>query len=102
MLPSDNLLYKSEYAGAAQQQPFLDQLQFQSLSEDEKEALDGTLTVEDLYDAMDSMNSGKAPGHDRIPIEFYKKFRQKLAQPLLDMFNESYKTGTLPLSLRLL
>lgn len=91
------LLYKSEYAGATQQQAFLDQLQFQSLSEDEKEALDGTLTVEDLYDAMNSMNSGP----DGIPIEFYKKFKQKLAQPLLDMFNESYKTGTLPPSLRL-
>lgn len=95
------LLYKSEYAGATQQQTFLDQLQFQSLSGDEMEVLDRALTVEDLYDAMSSMNSGKAPGPDGIPIEFYKKFKQKLAQPLLDMFNESYKTGTLPPSLRL-
>lgn len=90
MLPSETYesLYKSEYAGVTQQQEtFLDQLQFQSLSEDEKEALDGALTVEDLYDAMKSMNSGKAPGPDGIPIEFYKKFKQKLAQLLLDMFN---------------
>ena len=63
--------------------------------------MDSALTVGDLYDAMSSMNSGKAPGPDGIPIEFYKKFKQKLVQPLLDMFNESYKTGTLPPSLRL-
>lgn len=96
------LLYKSEYAGVTQQQEaFLDQLQFQSLSEDEKKELDGALTVEDFSEAMNSMNSVKAPGPDGIPIEFYKKFKQKLVQPLLDMFNESYKTGTLPPSLRL-
>lgn len=35
------LLYKSEYAGATDQQAFLHQLEFQSLSEGERERLDG-------------------------------------------------------------
>lgn len=55
------LLYKLEYAGITQQQTFLDQLQFQSLTEDERVALDRALTIQDLYDAMNSMNNGKAP-----------------------------------------
>lgn len=63
--------------------------------------LDSALTVEDLCEAISSMSSGKAPGPDGIPIEFYKRFKEKLVQPLLDMFNESYKIGTLPPSLRL-
>lgn len=56
--------------------------------------------MEDLYDVMISMNNGKAPGPDGMPIEFYKKFKEKLVKPLLDMFNESYETGILPPTLR--
>ena len=44
--------------------------------------------------------SGKAPGPDGIPVEIYKKFSKKLQLHLLEMFNESYKTGILPPSLR--
>lgn len=47
------------------------------------------------------MNSGKAPGPDGLPIEFYKEFKSKLVQPLLDMYNESYELGMLPDSLRI-
>lgn len=47
------------------------------------------------------MNSGKAPSPDGILVEFYKKFKEKLKQPLINMFNESYINGTLPSSLRL-
>lgn len=47
------------------------------------------------------MNNGKTPGPDGLPVGFYKFFKNKLAQPLLDMFNESYQIGTLPDTLRL-
>lgn len=64
------LLYKSEHAGATKQQAFLYQLTVPELIWRWKGST-GALTVEDLYDAMSSMSGGKAPGPDRIPIEFY-------------------------------
>lgn len=86
-------LYKSKYTNLEQQQEiFLDRLQFLMLSRDERETLDSMLMAEDLCDAISSMNSGKSP--DGIPIEFYKKLKEKLKQPLLNMFHESYKQNS--------
>lgn len=45
------------------------------------------------------MQSGKAPGLDGFPSEFYQKFSDQLAPLLLDMFNNSFELGTLPSSL---
>lgn len=42
------------------------------------------------------MNSGKSPGSDGYPVEFYKTFSDQLAPLLLEMFNHSFKQGTLP------
>lgn len=96
-------LYESEYKANNKtvQKLFLDQLQFETISEDEKTALDSPLTMEDLSEAIGDINSGKAPGPDGIPIEFYKIFERQLLRPLLDMFEESFITGRLPDSLRL-
>lgn len=45
------------------------------------------------------MQSGKAPGPDGYPIEFYKKFSDKLTTILLNMFNDSLFRGSLPQTL---
>ncbi|KAJ0062189.1 hypothetical protein NL108_017638 [Boleophthalmus pectinirostris] len=95
-------LYKSECnVNEAVQNNFLDKLQFQKLTEEDKEMIDRPLTVTDIIEAIGNLNSGKAPGQDGLPVEFYKVFKNKLAQPLLDMFKESYGIGNLPDSLRL-
>ena len=94
--------YKSEYTeNSEDQSAFLDQLQFRTISDDEKITLDSPLTIAELFEAIGDMNSGKAPGPDGLPIEFYKTFRKLLVRPLLDMYDESFNTGTLPDSLRL-
>lgn len=43
------------------------------------------------------MNSGKAPGPDGLPIEFYKTFKIKLADTLLNVFKECFQKGTMRL-----
>lgn len=63
--------------------------------------LDKDITMEELLQAIKSINSAKAPGPDGLPIEFYKTFQEQLLTPLLDMFNESFNNGTLPPTLRL-
>ena len=59
------------------------------------------MTAEELIEANQNMNSGKAPGPDGLPIEFYKTFKTKLVEPLLSMFKECFQKGTLPPTMRL-
>ena len=46
------------------------------------------------------MQSGKSPGPNGFPIEFFKTFSNILVKSILDMFNKALKTCTLPQSLR--
>lgn len=57
--------------------------------------------IEDIIQTIKSINTGKAPGPDGLPTEFYKTFQKQLLTPLLNMFNESFNNGILPLTLRL-
>lgn len=59
------------------------------------------ITVEELLRAIKSINSGKAPGPDGLPIEFYKTFQKQLLILLLNMFKESLNNGIVPPTLRL-
>ncbi|KAG7478922.1 hypothetical protein JOB18_012902 [Solea senegalensis] len=53
----------------------------------------------EISNAISAMQSGKAPGPDGYPIEFYKKFSTKLAPLILEMLNDSVGTGALPRTL---
>ena len=45
------------------------------------------------------MQTGKCPGPDGFPIEFYRKYFDKLGPILLDVYNESYTLSKLPSTL---
>lgn len=53
-----------------------------------------------ISQAIKSINSGKAPGPDGFPIEFYRTFQDKLITPLLNMYEEAYQNEALPPTLR--
>ena len=57
--------------------------------------------VVELLQAIKSVNSGKAPGPDGLPIPIYKTFHKQLLTPHLNMFSESFNNGILPPTLRL-
>ena len=44
--------------------------------------------------------SGKSPGPDGFPVEFFKRFSAKLIPLLHNMFTESLASGILPITLR--
>lgn len=46
------------------------------------------------------MKSDKSPGMDGLPCEFYKVFRNDLAEMLINSLNFSYKIGKLSISQR--
>lgn len=95
-------LYRSESSvDFVDRDAFLDHLQFQVFTEEVRKELDNDITEQELLQAIKSVNSGKVPGPDDLPIEFYKTFQKQLLTPLLNMFNESFDIGNLPPTLRL-
>ncbi|MGL4560929.1 MAG: hypothetical protein ACRCV0_01400 [Brevinema sp.] len=70
---------------------FLNKIDIPSISEDDR--------VKEIGQAIDSMKSGKRAGPDGIPIDLYKKFKNKLLVPLLNMFEEIFQSNFLPPSL---
>lgn len=61
--------------------------------------LEEPITIEELTQAITSMQNGKCPGPDGYPVEFYKKFLDKLAPMMIDMYFESFDSLKLPQTL---
>lgn len=66
------------------------------LPNDQAALCEGELTVEECFTAL----TGKAPGLDGLPMEFYLKFWHVLGTDLVNTLNSCYLVGTLALSQR--
>lgn len=65
-----------------------------------RSTLNNPPTVEDVWEAINCMQSGKTPGPDGLPVEFFKWFSSELSPLLLNMYNEALLHGQLPQTLR--
>ena len=81
-------LYQSEYAGS----------QLPKLSDDDKENLEGELTIAECRQILKTFNFGKSPGEDGFTVEFYTKFFEFLANDLVESLNTAYSRGELSIS----
>ena len=54
----------------------------------QKEQLITRITGEEIKNAIFSMENGKSPGIDGIPIEFYKAFFETLEEDLVTLYND--------------
>ena len=79
--------------------PFLEAVQ-EKLSEEEVKRLQAPLSTSEIWEAVDSVEDGKASGLDGIPAEFYKKLWQKIKFPLQAVLNELREADSLPRSMR--
>ena len=68
------------------------------LFEEEKNYLDGNVTVDECKKVLKSLQNGKFPGHDGFTIEFSKQFFGLLRQDLVDCFNAAYESGEMLIS----
>ncbi|CAJ0925091.1 unnamed protein product [Ranitomeya imitator] len=62
---------------------YLSDITFPLLSPSQRALMEAEFTLEEVEHAIADMATGKAPGPDGFPIEFYRKYRDKLAPILL-------------------
>ena len=78
---------------------FFSQLQ-RKLSDEERQLCEGELTLAECKVALDGMASGKSPGLDGLPAEFYQRFWPVLGPDMVEVLNFSYASGRLSSSQR--
>lgn len=94
-------LYTSEaHGGISELDSFFQNLPIPSLDATSASDLEQPITLDEISSAIRAMQSGKCPGPDGFPVEFYKKFSGLLTPLLLEMLNESFTSSCLPPSLR--
>ena len=54
------------------------------------------MSVEEITKAVNLMQSGKTPGPNGFPVEFYKALDSLVGPHLLEMFKGAYETRKLP------
>lgn len=70
---------------------FLSQVDLPTLSEEKQKEIGGDITLEEVQQAIRKISSGKAPGNDGLPIDFYKEFIDLLAPRLVTVFQDAVK-----------
>ena len=70
------------------------------MSPEQRAFCDGELTAEECKRALDGMVSGRSPGLDGFPTEFYHTFWPVLGQDFVEVMNFCYASGHLSSSQR--
>ena len=90
-------LYESESSSdTTEMTSFLQNLDIPKVDPITANELDVPLNVEEIKSSIKAMQNNKSPGPDGFPVEFFKKFINKLAPLLNSVFNESLERGSLP------
>lgn len=95
--------YKELFKEEFQERPEVAQSFYEGLPKVPMEAnaeLDAQISADELAAALQSLDSGKAPGIDGLPADFYKAFWPVIGQDLLLVLRDSFNKGCLPLSCR--
>ena len=66
-----------------------------SLTDHDRAACEGVLTTDELFIALKGLQTGKAPGSDGLPTEFYLAFWDDLGDSLCLVLNERFRLGIL-------
>jgi hypothetical protein len=70
-------------------------LQNKKLNEEEKNDLEGNVTIEEVKTALDGSNFESSSGWDGISFKVLRKFWNILSEPMLKMIQETFREGDL-------
>lgn len=70
------------------------------LKSEHKEDLDCILSFQEVTKAVQELSTGKSPGLDGLPSEFFKYFWEVIGNDYYEMILYSIQTGCLPISCR--
>ena len=70
------------------------------LNDKDKKFCDNTISKIELCEAVESLKANKSPGIDGLTPEFYKKFWPNLEKAYVNMLQETFVKGILPISTR--
>ena len=84
------VLYAKDNLDLQAQENLIDDLEL-SLSTSERDSCEGDLTKEELFAALGGLQTGKAPGSDGLPTEFYIAFWEDLGDVLVTVLNENFR-----------
>ena len=96
--------YMNLYAANVHAHPLIDPSDFfrhkndTVLNEEEQKTCKGSPTEKECLAALKTMETGKTPGSNGLPAEFYKVFWKDISKPLIKALNFSYDTGCLSIT----
>ena len=96
----EKLYEERETLSEAEIHSFLAEIPVQALSQEDSDALDKLITLEELEKAIGEMNPGKSPGPNGFPCEFFKAHIKYIGAPFLQMIEEAAERGAFPLAYR--
>ena len=92
-------LYSQEPVNLEVQQALLNTMDV-VLADDEHSSSEGKLLLSEMGQAMRNLSTGKTPGSDGLPQEFYAKFWDLLGPHLLRVYNFSLEAGSFSKSMQ--
>lgn len=93
--------YENLYTSSCSPNPedtetFFSSIHLPSVSKEQKDMLDAPITEEEIRATISSMKSGKSPGLDGFPVEYYKKYIDILAPILHKVYMEAFERSSIP------
>lgn len=89
-------LYTTENGDSVRMTQFFQGLEMPAVGPQDRMDLDNDISAAEIDRAITKMKSGKAPGPDGFPIEFFKKFSGKLTPLLKEVYAEALEHESLP------
>lgn len=90
-------LYQSQTSHAPEDLlAYLEKIDIPTLTQTYADKLDAPINIEEIQKALKMMQTGKTPGPDGFPVEFYKTYAEQLAPRLQSLFAHSFQEGRLP------
>ena len=92
-------LYTSEKTDDLAQDYLLNNLK-QTLTDEDKDSIEGKITLDEILIAIKSLANEKSPGCDGLTAEFYKTFCNVNGNDLVEVINNGFQKGELSITMR--